>query len=49
MAERLPLIARHSPQRAAAVEAFYATYRLDRPQRLANVHGDLVGEHILVN
>ena len=49
MAERLPLIARHAPQLVPSMEAFYASYRLDRPERLAIVHGDLVGEHMLVD
>lgn len=49
VAERLPLIARHAPQFATLVEAFYAIYRLDRPENLAIIHGDLVGEHMLVD
>ena len=49
VAERLPLIARHVPQLAPSMEVFYASYRLDRPERFAIVHGDLVGEHMLVD
>lgn len=49
LTERLPLIARHCPAHAAAVEAFYVGYCRDRPDRHVVVHGDLVAEHILLN
>lgn len=49
LSERLPSIIRHAPQLADRVEAFYEAYRHDRPEHLAIVHGDLVGEHLLID
>ncbi len=49
LSQRLPLLARHVPQLAAPVAAFFEAYRLDRAGRLAIVHGDLVGEHMLID
>jgi aminoglycoside phosphotransferase (APT) family kinase protein len=49
LTRRLPLIAGHAPHLARPVEAFFVSYRLDAPDRLAIVHGDLVGEHMLLD
>ena len=49
MTLRLPLIARFVPRLAAPIEAFYRLHRLDRTDRPVIVHGDLVGEHMLVD
>jgi aminoglycoside 2''-phosphotransferase len=47
--ERLPDIARRMPDIAERLQGFYARYRRDRTETLVVIHGDLVGDHILVD
>jgi aminoglycoside phosphotransferase (APT) family kinase protein len=47
--ERLPIMIEYAPQLAGPLEAFYESYRLDCPQHLPIVHGDLVCEHLLID
>lgn len=49
LAQRLPMLVEHAPQLASPLRAFYTDYRLDCPQHLAIVHGDLVCEHLLID
>jgi aminoglycoside 2''-phosphotransferase len=47
--ERLPDIARRMPALYDRLRDFYARYRRDHAKTLVVVHGDLVGDHILVD
>ncbi|MDN4633657.1 aminoglycoside phosphotransferase family protein [Sphingomonas sp. PsM26] len=49
LAQRLPMLVEHAPQLASPLRAFYTDYRLDYPQHLVIVHGDLVGEHLMID
>ena len=49
LTERLPIMIARAPQLAGPLKAFYENYRLDCPQHLAIVHGDLVCEHLLID
>jgi aminoglycoside 2''-phosphotransferase len=46
---RLPELASRMPAIASILDEFYMAYRRDQPKALVVVHGDLVGEHILID
>lgn len=47
--ERLPLLASRSPASAAPIGAFLDRYKADRAPRDVVLHGDLVGDHMLID
>ena len=47
--ERLPLLTDRIPTLAAPIESFLRRYRNDRAAREVVLHGDLVGDHLLVD
>ena len=49
LTKRLPNFARRMPAIDDRLRDFYTRYSWDRPERLVVVHGDLVGDHILVD
>jgi aminoglycoside phosphotransferase (APT) family kinase protein len=46
--ENLPIIAHHLPKSVPALESFYRLYELDQAPCDVVLHGDLVGDHILL-
>jgi aminoglycoside 2''-phosphotransferase len=47
--DRLPLLTDRVPTLAASIESFLRRYRNDRAPREVVLHGDLVGDHLLVD
>jgi hypothetical protein len=47
--EHVPTVAEYLSQMARRLDAFFGRYRDDHPERLVVVHGDLVGEHLLMD